>query len=758
MTRLGRGFPVQVRNVAAVLAVVAVTGTIAVTEGGDTAAAAGNASGDGIIAVSNAPDTSSAAGTSTVAGTIAVTNAADTSSAAGTSTVAGTIAVTNAADTVAASNTTLLYPNSVSGRKILDQNGNVWLDPNLSAWGMSSLLTNAQITSEMPRIAARGFKSIVVWIGGTEDGGAWGTGWHQHQNATGQSFWTGTPWGSTLGAAWASVDHMVTQAAANGIFCWLSFCDGNSSNKNGLYFDAVTNTNMYNAGVALATRYASATNVGWHIMLDNSTTVGSTRGQRLNALFDGINDTEGTSLRPVRWMEVDQTQSTDDQGWYDPTGASTDTRMSVNCMYEYGGDTVPQLETLWADTSGPSGDCEPPYVGSPHYTVQEDRQYRQRNYSVFIEGGCLINFGHEDYWHFTADGLFTDGVAWTDVLDTSEVIEASYCWGLVDQYCKTSGWGPTSSFVTTGETNAGDGVQKAAQGTDGASALAYFPTNRTVVVDTTILTGTSNVRLRWFDPVAGTYSTIAASEAQQTGRSVTLPAARGDGSRDFVLVADLDPSASGAVTNAPDTAAAAGAGTVTGTSATTNAPDTATAAGAGTVAGTIAVTEGGDAASAAGTSTVAGTIGVTEGADTSSAAGTPVVTGTIAVTNAPDSAVLTDDTSVTGAIGVTNAADTGSAAGTPVVTGTAALSELPDTATAVGSGPVNGTLATTNAPDTSTAAGASTLNGTIAAVNAPDVGAASEASMTVTGRLTLVVIDPVRQLEAIDPIRTLEDP
>jgi hypothetical protein len=336
---------------------------------------------------------------------------------------------------------------------------------------------------------------------------------------------------------------MVAEAEANGIFCWLSFCDGNSSNKNGLYFDAVTNTDMRNAGIALATRYAAATNVGWHIMLDNSTTVGSTRGGRLNALFDGINDTEGTSLRPVRWMEVDQTASTDDQSWYDPTGATTDARMSVNCMYEYGGGSVPLFEALWADSSGPSGDCEPPYVGSPHYTVEEDRQYRQRNYSVFIEGGCLINFGHEDYWHFDADGLFTDGVAWEDVMDVSEVIEASYCWGLVDQYMKTSAWAPTSLFVTTGETNAGDDVQKAAQGTDGTTAIAYFPTNRTVAVDTTILTGTRNVRLRWFDPVLNTYSTIAASEAQQSGRSVTIPAARGDGSRDFVLVAELDPNA-----------------------------------------------------------------------------------------------------------------------------------------------------------------------------------------------------------------------
>src|SRR5204863_4277028 len=121
------------------------------------------------------------------------------------------------------------------------------------------------------------------------------------------------------------------------------------------------------------------------------------------------------------------------------------------------------------------------------------------------------------------------------VVGYTQTIQQSYVLPVLNKYLTDPGWLPTSSFVTTGE---GTGGSKAAIGAASHAALAYFPDARTIVVDTTIIAGTSNVRLRWFDPVANSYTSIATSEAQQTGRSVTLPAARGDGTRDFVLVVD----------------------------------------------------------------------------------------------------------------------------------------------------------------------------------------------------------------------------
>jgi hypothetical protein len=285
--------------------------------------------------------------------------------------------------------------------------------------------------------------------------------------------------------------------------------------------------------VAIATRYLSYPHIIWHIMFDDTQTPAVTRGIRIKNLFDGINDTEGPTKRPVRWLEPNQGSSTFDQGWVGDVDV-----FPINCLYNYNGNSTEISETAYAQVSGPIGDCEPLYVAHPYSVGNSPQQLRERNYALFIEGGSLINFGHEDWWPFGASGIFTAGLTWPQVLDGSssvEMVQTSYCWTFIDTYLKNSGYGPVSTFVTTGE---GSGETKAAQGASGTVAVAYFPDNRTVAVDTTIIAGTGNVRLRWFDPVLGTYSTIAASEAQQTGRSVTLPSARGDGTRDFVLVVD----------------------------------------------------------------------------------------------------------------------------------------------------------------------------------------------------------------------------
>ena len=58
----------------------------------------------------------------------------------------------------------------------------------------------------------------------------------------------------------------------------------------------------------------------WHIMLDQpGTDRTSTRGQRINALYDGINDTEGANDPPGALDGGQQPgATTNSQGWYDP--------------------------------------------------------------------------------------------------------------------------------------------------------------------------------------------------------------------------------------------------------------------------------------------------------------------------------------------------------------------------------------------------------------------------------------------------------
>jgi hypothetical protein len=92
------------------------------------------------------------------------------------------------------------------------------------------------------------------------------------------------------------------------------------------------------------------------------------------------------------------------------------------------------------------------------------------------------------------------------------------------------------TFLTTG---VGSGDTKAASGFSATQAAVYFPTSRTIVVDTTVLAGSGNVRLRWYDPTTGTFSEIFASRPQQAESITYNGGTHGDGTTDWVLVVDL---------------------------------------------------------------------------------------------------------------------------------------------------------------------------------------------------------------------------
>ena len=461
------------------------------------------------------------------------------------------------------------WPSSISNRKVLDQFGDVYLARTFSSWGMASNLSNTQITTALEGVAADGFNGVTVWIGGGANYGAGWTPTYVHK-ATGQAFWAGTPWASSLGPAWGSLDHLVAEAQRLGIFVWMSLNGGFGTFGARADWEGVTDTSMHNAGAAVAARYRSAPNIGWHVMLDDGTRVGDPAGQRVEAFFAGVDDTEGSSARPVRWLEVGNGSTTDDQGWL----GSPRFNATINSSYRYTGNSTELAEGTYADVSTvPVGDCEPPYDGAPHYAGNSGQQLRERSYATFLEGGSLINYGHEDWWRFGLSGLYSEGLTWQQVPTHSHTVQQSYAWSLLDQYVADKTWAPDGAFLTTGT---GSGETKAAAGHSTTAAVAYFPSARTVVVDTTVIGGAGPVRLRWFDPTAGTYTTIATSEPQQTNRALPYPSAHADGSEDWMLVVDgasdspVTTSTSTTTTTAPTTTSS----TSTTTTTTTTAPTT----------------------------------------------------------------------------------------------------------------------------------------------------------------------------------------
>jgi hypothetical protein len=423
------------------------------------------------------------------------------------------------------------YPAEVSGRYLLDQNGGVYLAFVMSSWAMANNLSDADITTALEGVAANGFNGVTVWIGGSID---IGTGWHKYENAAADDFWTGTPWASSLGAAWSSVDHIVSECSRLGLVLHASLCGGFGSTGCRADWEAATNGNMYDAGVAVATRYLSYPNIVWHVMFDGSDTPGSTSGQRVEAFFEGVNDTEGASTRPVRWMESNLGSSADSNGWLGTAGEFNPT---IEGWYDYDMTAAEIAEASWANVAGPIGDSEAPYDGHPsHFSGNMGQQLRERSYATFLEGGCLINYGHEDWYPFgAAPGVTsTESLDWEDVPAHVHTVEQSYAWSVLTEFVADATWLPTD-WIVTGD---GSGDTKAAQGVSDSALLAYFPNSRTLSVDTTTFTGAGQVRLRWYDPMAGTYSTIAAAEAQNATRSVSFPSNHADGTSDWLLVVD----------------------------------------------------------------------------------------------------------------------------------------------------------------------------------------------------------------------------
>jgi hypothetical protein len=300
-------------------------------------------------------------------------------------------------------------------------------------------------------------------------------------------------------------------------------------------------TNAYNFGVNLATRYASYRNIVWHVMGDFVWYYNQGPAVALDALFHGIRDTEGANHRLIISEPTQGQGVTGYQQFIAEEGPSGYQwfKQSANPLYNYGDNAVTQFDAIYNKTraiSYPVWDSEPPYVNAPHYSGNSNQQLRERNYATFIRGGVGINFGHEKWWPFGKTGIYDGGSGWLIILTQAPQIQAGHAWSILDEYVAATTWVPDNgSFLKTG---LGSGDTKAASGYSATSALVYFPSRRAVIVNTTVIAGTGNIRLRWYDPTAGTYTTISASEAETARRSVSYPSAHSDGTNDWVLVVE----------------------------------------------------------------------------------------------------------------------------------------------------------------------------------------------------------------------------
>lgn len=578
-------------------AALAPTGTVAVTEDFDVAALAGTFTAPpgvftGTITVTEVDDVAAIAASFT-AGT----------SFSGIVTVVEVTDVAVIAATFTGLTPLIRYPAARSGRKWIDQTGQVILLKDASSWGMIENLSNAEITQALTGMVDRHFNCALACLFGIRIGGDW----TPFTNKAGQAVFTGTPYQSGLGPAWSSCDWFVSECTRLGLIAglslWISFGDSGPRAE----IEAASTAQMQTFGAAVAARYASTPHIVWHVMGDRGWDPTDSLGQRVDAFWHGVRSAEGAvphlmCAEPYNPGDSYQMYISKqlDHGY---SGGYQYLKLDANSPYNYGLNCTEIFDDVWNQsgaTTYPVWDCEPGYVGADH----NRQNIREKTYATMLRGGCGQNWGHEAWWPFGRTQAWPTPETWQEVMTTVAAFDVQHGWDLFDAYCLNATWAPDDTSVTTG---VGTGDTKAAVGHSDIALIAYFPTNRTVVVNTTTLTGTGPVQLRWYDPTSGTFAMISASEARNAARSITpYPSNHTDGSSDYVLVVELAGAVAGtiAVVEDTDTVALVGtftapAGPATGTIDATEATDIAALVGSvssGPITGTISVTEATDAA------------------------------------------------------------------------------------------------------------------------------------------------------------------
>lgn len=429
------------------------------------------------------------------------------------------------------------YPVATSNRRFIDQSGSVHLLKIMSSWAMTQRCSTAAISSALEGLKSLGFNAVMVAPFGVHLNDSFGD---RYRNESGQRFFEGAPFASAFGPAWSSMDWIVAEATRLQmtvvISQFLSWRDTGTVRA----LLIAGSINNYNYGKTLAARYAEYPNIIWHVMGDFIWASSDPIGQQVDSIFKGIRDGEGSNHRLI--IAEQQNGLTGYRQFISAEGKKGGYqwfKQSANTLYNYGSNSVELFDAVYEELGAESYgvvDIEPPYVNSPHYHGDQNQQFRERNYSVFLRGGSGINYGHEKWWPFGAFGIYDGGAGWLEILKEEPQLHAKYAWSLVDKHVADASWSrDDGKFLKVG---LGDGDTKAASGYSRVAAVAYFPTSRLVTVDTSVIAGPTGVKLSWYDPTSGAYSIISESEAATANRSIAFPESHPDGSADWVLVVE----------------------------------------------------------------------------------------------------------------------------------------------------------------------------------------------------------------------------
>jgi len=285
-------------------------------------------------------------------------------------------------------------------------------------------------------------------------------------------------------------------------------------------------------GQFLGTRYRDFPHIVWMSGNDFNSWPTVSDDKLVQAVALGIKETDPHHIHTVQ-LDTSDSTSLDDSSWA-PI-------ISLNAAYTY---SPTYAEVLHGYNQSAS---MPVFLVEANYEFQNNTGkdlgtpaiLRRQEYWTALSGATGQLFGS----YYTVG--FRPG--WKTQLDTPGVMQIAHVKALFeprawhelvpdqDHAVVTAGYG---TFSASGSIGANDYVT-AARTPSGKLVMAYVPSARTVTVDMSQLSGPATAR--WYDPVEGTFTSIAGSPFPNTGsRDFTTPGTHADGAEDWVLVLEVD--------------------------------------------------------------------------------------------------------------------------------------------------------------------------------------------------------------------------
>jgi hypothetical protein len=160
-------------------------------------------------------------------------------------------------------------------------------------------------------------------------------------------------------------------------------------------------------------------------------------------------------------------------------------------------------------------------------------QIRRQAYWSVLCGGFGHVFGNNPIWHFNGPTLFPTNLTWQQALDLPGSVGMMH-WGKLFRSRRWFDLVPDQKHeVVTAGLGEFRGLDYLAAGRtpDGGTVIAYMPSQRTITVDMSKMSG-ARARAWWFDPRTG--KALAGGDYPTSGRRELTPPSEGD----WVLVLD----------------------------------------------------------------------------------------------------------------------------------------------------------------------------------------------------------------------------